>query len=168
MSDVRDMSNLNRVMCFTRGLVLRTRKEVLYRRFQTTTDAIAISHSLQEAFRNNNLPNQKPAQNRYESGADMDICNANLYKAECFKKNLCFYCKSPGHKMWECNKLNQKSRKARVNHAALDEQEDDYEDGFRKEDESDLNVLNARVNNMNLNDTSSALIGKDRIIRGNK
>ncbi|KAI9921466.1 hypothetical protein PsorP6_000308 [Peronosclerospora sorghi] len=146
ISNVRCMNNLDRVMCFTRGLVLRTRQEVLYQCFQTTTDAIAVarkferSHSLREGYRNNNLPNQKRSQNRYESGDDMEICNSNLSKAECFKKNLCFYCKSPGHKMSKCNKRKQNAREARVNHAALY-----YEYGFRKEDESDLNVLNVLI-----------------------
>ncbi|KAI9918217.1 hypothetical protein PsorP6_012208 [Peronosclerospora sorghi] len=36
MSDVRDMSNLDRVMCLTRGLLLRTWQEVRYRRYYTT------------------------------------------------------------------------------------------------------------------------------------
>ncbi|KAI9895485.1 hypothetical protein PsorP6_019376 [Peronosclerospora sorghi] len=62
-------------------------------------------------------------------------------KQSFFKKNLCYYCKSQGHKLSECNKRKQKAREARVNHATLDEQEDDYEYGFCKEDESDLNIF---------------------------
>ncbi|KAI9905712.1 hypothetical protein PsorP6_014038 [Peronosclerospora sorghi] len=70
---------------------------------------------------------------------------------------MCFYCKSLGHKLSECNKRKQKAREALGNHASLDEQEDD-----------DLNVLNVRANNLNLNDTSSELIHKDAIIGGNQ
>ncbi|KAI9910020.1 hypothetical protein PsorP6_010909 [Peronosclerospora sorghi] len=67
-----------------------------------------------------------------------------------------------------CKKQKQKSRESLVNLASLDGQEDDYEDGHRKEYESDLKVLNVRVNNLNLSDTSSELIRKDATIGGNQ
>ncbi|KAI9919641.1 hypothetical protein PsorP6_017722 [Peronosclerospora sorghi] len=76
MSDIKDMSDLDRVMCFTRGLVLRTKQEVLYRRFRTTTEAMTValeferSHALKPGHRlaecrsrkYNNHQNKKPVQ----------------------------------------------------------------------------------------------------------
>ncbi|KAI9920317.1 hypothetical protein PsorP6_015543 [Peronosclerospora sorghi] len=50
----------------------------------------------------------------------------------------------------------------------LDEQEDVYDDGFRTEDESDLNVLNVRVNNLNPNYTPNELIRKHATTGGNQ
>ncbi|KAI9895310.1 hypothetical protein PsorP6_018852 [Peronosclerospora sorghi] len=72
MSDIKAMSDLDRVMCFTRGLVLRAKQEVLYRRCQTTTEAMTValeferSHALVHEYRNNN--NQK-SRREYDQSA---------------------------------------------------------------------------------------------------
>jgi len=42
MSEVKDMSDLDRAMSFTRGVVQLTRQKVLYRRCQMMTVAIAV------------------------------------------------------------------------------------------------------------------------------
>ncbi|KAI9895582.1 hypothetical protein PsorP6_018382 [Peronosclerospora sorghi] len=124
---LRKMCYLYRVMCFTKGLVLRKKQEVLYRRCRTKTEAMTValeferSHALIHEYRNNN--NQRSRRdmislregsisNRsltrvHNSGVDrdgdeiMDVGNTNLSKGECSKKKLCFYCNKPAHLLAE-------------------------------------------------------------------
>jgi len=163
MSEVKDMSSLDRVMSFTRGLVRVTRQEVLYRRCQTTTEAIAValeferSHPSQFNTKYQGKSYSKPytpAHTQYQSSLDgtpMDISNVQLSREECMKKRLCFYCKKPGHRMSECRKRAADSKKTsvQVNNTSIQDQDSD-----------DDMVETIMINHATMNDKANELIRK--------
>ncbi|KAI9921791.1 hypothetical protein PsorP6_000392 [Peronosclerospora sorghi] len=136
MSDIKEMSDLDRVMCFTRGLVMRTKREVLYRRCRITTEAMTValeikrSHALVDEYLSiNNQRSRREydqsARREYEqrtrkysersptrvhnSGVHR-FGNTNLSKEECARKKLCYYCKKPGHRLPECQSRKYKNQ----------------------------------------------------------
>ena len=123
MSKINNMHELDKVHHFTQGLKDQTKREVRYLRCQKLSDAIAAAqaydrahftsrnHSTRLKFTSNETFGQGINQYKNERRSDMmDISfTSRINKEECMKKNLCFYCKKPGHSIGDCRKRKANS-----------------------------------------------------------
>ena len=130
---VKDMSELDKITYFVRGLVSPTKEEVQYRRCQTVSEAISValeydrSHSSYSGFRGRQMnrhqhdtrnqyrPQQSYAPSRrfvprHESRRDnmpepmeIDSGRVSTFRPAVNKKT-CAYCKKLGHSIDECYK----------------------------------------------------------------
>lgn len=118
------MGELNKITLFNRGLVFRTREKVVYHWCSTVQEAITVAMEFECAH-----PTDRgalrgdiiyPNRGRNESAN----CRCNRYRQsepepmnisalrtvpreECHRRNLCFFCKEPGHRMAQCVKRNR-------------------------------------------------------------
>ncbi|GMF44656.1 unnamed protein product [Phytophthora fragariaefolia] len=116
---VEDMSDIDKVMCFQKGLVVEIWQEVKLRQFRNTTDAISFAlmydrthavssrgHSRASVHREGRVRHQVPqppptadAPTPVEIGSSQFVSHE-----ECMRNNLCFYCKESGHRLAMCRK----------------------------------------------------------------
>jgi hypothetical protein len=108
---VRDMSEIDQITWFVHGLVTRTREEVAYRRCATLSKAISVALEFERAHPNRSeraAPRDREHDRAADTAEPMEIGNVNirnsstLSRDECRRRNLCFRCKRPGHRMNEC------------------------------------------------------------------
>ncbi|CAI5707261.1 unnamed protein product [Peronospora effusa] len=85
-TQVREMSELDQIMYFQRGLTGRTREEVQYRRCTTLFEAITVA-----------LDFDRSHPQRHSQGISHDKTRSRLGD-ECRRRNLCFKCASPNHR----------------------------------------------------------------------
>ncbi|GMF14584.1 unnamed protein product [Phytophthora lilii] len=112
---VEDMSDIDKVMHFQKGLLVEIRQEVMLRQFRNTTDAISFAlmydrtHSVSIRGQGRDTSRRTPAQRQSRASAEeptpMEIGSSRFVsRDECMRNNLCFYCKEPGHRLASCRK----------------------------------------------------------------
>ncbi|KAG6606606.1 uncharacterized protein IUM83_19049 [Phytophthora cinnamomi] len=93
---VEDMSDIDKVMHFQKGLVVEIRQEVKLRQFRNTTDAISFALMYDRTHQ---------SVQHVEEPTPMEIGSSRFVsRDECLRSNLCFYCKEPGHRLATCTK----------------------------------------------------------------
>ncbi|OWZ04564.1 Retroelement pol Polyprotein [Phytophthora megakarya] len=109
---VTEMSELDKITYFTRGLVSPTREEVQYRRCTTVSQAmkIALEYDRSHHIRGKNYHNE-PEPMEIDSGSTR---NRRQSSSSSVSKR-CRYCKKPGHVIEQCYKLKNKEKHARRN-----------------------------------------------------
>ncbi|KAL4110595.1 hypothetical protein PRIC1_002286 [Phytophthora ramorum] len=112
------MSDIDKVMHFQKGLLTDIKQEVKLRQFRTTTEAISFAlmydrtHfvSSRQLGRTGHQSSQRRSspqlrQRIEEQPTPMEIGNARIIsREECMRRNLCLYCKEPGHRLADCRK----------------------------------------------------------------
>ncbi|EGZ09026.1 hypothetical protein PHYSODRAFT_386631, partial [Phytophthora sojae] len=117
---VEEMSDIDKVMHFQKGLVVEIKQEVKLRQFRNTTDAISFAlmydrtHALGSRRTNSSHHVEEPTP--LEIGSSRFVS-----REECLRSNLCFYCKEPGHRLATCPK-----RPARNNPRGSSHNRDDH------------------------------------------
>lgn len=111
---VEDMSDIDKVMHFQKGLSVEIRQEVKLRQFRNTTDAISFAlmydrtHSVGARRHGKDLthvPARQPPRTSVEEPTPMEIGSSwFVSRDECMRNSLCFYCKEPGHRLSSCPK----------------------------------------------------------------
>ncbi|EGZ04670.1 hypothetical protein PHYSODRAFT_535906 [Phytophthora sojae] len=110
---VEEMSDIDKVMHFQKGLVVEIKQEVKLRQFRNTTDAnsFALMYDRTHA-----------SSHHVEEPTPMEIGSSRFVShEECLRSNLCFYCKEPGHRLATCPK-----RPARNNPRGSSHNRDDH------------------------------------------
>uniref|UniRef100_H3GL48 Reverse transcriptase n=1 Tax=Phytophthora ramorum TaxID=164328 RepID=H3GL48_PHYRM len=106
------MSDIDKVMHFQKGLLTDIKQEVKLRQFSTTTEAISFAlmydHTHFVSSRHQSSQRRSSPQLRQrieEQPTSMEIGNARIIsREECMRRNLCLYCKEPGHRLADCRK----------------------------------------------------------------
>ncbi|EGZ16628.1 hypothetical protein PHYSODRAFT_460469, partial [Phytophthora sojae] len=125
---VEDMSDIDKVMHFQKGLVVEIRQEVKLRQFRNTTDAISFALMYDRTH---------ASLHRIEEPTPMEIGSSRFVsRDECLRSNLCFYCKEPGHRLATCPK-----RPARNNPRDEDDYVDSRDDHVEVIDSLQLNMV---------------------------
>uniref|UniRef100_A0AAV1U0I3 CCHC-type domain-containing protein n=1 Tax=Peronospora matthiolae TaxID=2874970 RepID=A0AAV1U0I3_9STRA len=128
VTQVQDMSELDRIMYFLRGLSGRTREEVQYRRCTTLSDAITVALDFDRSHptrysrgRSQDKPRYRSYDNnrRYQSNTGpepMDVSTVQIpSRDECRRRNLCFKCGSPNHRSAQCHQRPTRSVRENTN-----------------------------------------------------
>ena len=113
MIQVRNMSDVDSVFYFTQGLKHQTRAEVEYRRCSSLSQAINVAYDFERSHfgvgsSRRTQQFRRPERTTHQRFDDpqpepMEIDNVQVVsREECFQRNLCFYCKKPGHRLAEC------------------------------------------------------------------
>ncbi|EGZ09271.1 hypothetical protein PHYSODRAFT_375314, partial [Phytophthora sojae] len=91
---VEEMSDIDKVMHFQKGLVVEIKQEVKLRQFRNTTDAISFALMYDRTH---------ASPHHVEEPTPMEIGSSRFVsREECLRSNLCFYCKEPGHRLATC------------------------------------------------------------------
>ncbi|GMF22915.1 unnamed protein product [Phytophthora lilii] len=111
---LEDMSDIDKVMHFQKGLLVEIRQEVKLRQFRNRTDAILLAlmydrtHSVntrRQGKDSSRAPALLPPRESVEEPTPMEIGSSQFVaRAECMRNHLCFYCKEPGHRLSSCRK----------------------------------------------------------------
>ncbi|KAG2901125.1 hypothetical protein PC115_g15959 [Phytophthora cactorum] len=116
---IEDMSDIDKVMHFQKGLVVEIRQEVKLSQFRSTTEAISFAlmydrtHNVGSRGQSKDQANHRAqGQRRFqhpqspvEEPTPMEIDSSRfVFRDECLRKNLCFYWKEPGHRLADCRK----------------------------------------------------------------
>ncbi|KAG3245589.1 hypothetical protein PI124_g9679 [Phytophthora idaei] len=116
---IEDMSDIDKVMHFQKGLVVEIRQEVKLRLFRSTTEAISFAlmygrtHNVGSRGQSKEQANHRAqGQRRFqhpqspvEEPTPMEIDSPRVVsRDECLRKNLCFYRKEPDHRLADCRK----------------------------------------------------------------
>ncbi|KAF1319509.1 hypothetical protein FI667_g13119, partial [Globisporangium splendens] len=146
MAQVEEMSELDKVVYFTQGLLSNTRKEVQYRRCETLAAAVTVALDFERAHfgvssnversnrgvgRSYHQRRTESARRSYDEVVPMEVDNVQVItRDECMRKNLCFYCKKEGHRKADCRARQRvggvhRSGRAQVRVGAVQEQEGD-------------------------------------------
>ena len=176
MCRVNDMSDLDKITYFIRGLMSKTRQEVQYRRCKTLAEAISIALEYERSHKDSFGKNgrDRPHRNKWgerrtrdwhkndrlKDGSDMEICNLRtMSKEECMKKRLCFHCKKPGHTMRQCyqRQKNLKKSQTKINSFEQDEVE-------RQSEEEDSTIVFDRLT-MNVGEFKESGCRSNELIR---
>jgi hypothetical protein len=116
IAQVREMSQLDKVDRFVDGLKPDTRKEVNYQRCTTLREAISCAQAYERTHFERQFfahgPRPRRASEQTAGGprdvaepTEIDVMDTrSISKDTCRKKQLCFYCKKPGHKIGACPK----------------------------------------------------------------
>lgn len=125
MAHVRDMSALDQVDRFCDGLKPETRKEVMYLRCGSLAEAISAAQAFERThFRSgpdrSRVPESRPRPSRsaFSGPTPMDISavdTRSIDKEQCRSRNLCFYCKSTGHRIAQCPRRRQREQQGNEN-----------------------------------------------------
>ncbi|KAJ8525492.1 hypothetical protein ON010_g15622 [Phytophthora cinnamomi] len=128
ITQVKEMSELDKIMYFLRGLPSSIREEVQYRRSATLTDAItvALDYDRSHAHRGRSdgardRPRYRSYDNRRSKSNNdgpvpMEIDNVRVpSKEECMRRNLCFRCGSSAHRARQCPIQPQQTQMAKRN-----------------------------------------------------
>ncbi|KAG6619864.1 Gag/polymerase/env Polyprotein [Phytophthora cinnamomi] len=132
LSQIRGMGDLDQVTWFVQGRVQKTREEVIYRRCQTVSDAMAVAQQYGRSHPNN-YPDRMEGANRWvqrgRSSArfarprlapqsnqpePMEIGIVQVSREECRRKRLCNYRKQAGHMLNRCPKSGNAPANRRV------------------------------------------------------
>ncbi|OWZ05571.1 hypothetical protein PHMEG_00022318 [Phytophthora megakarya] len=112
---VKDMSDIDKVMHFQKGLVMVIRQEVKLRQFRNTTDAISFALMYDRAH---------SQQTYVEVPVPMEIGSSRFVsREECLRNNLCFYCKEPGHRLAGCRKRQSRNHPRDPSRQVQDDEE---------------------------------------------
>ncbi|GMF26396.1 unnamed protein product [Phytophthora lilii] len=118
-SVVQDMSAIDKVMHFQKGLLVEIRQEVKLRQFRSTTEAISFAlmydrtHNVGSRGQNKEQASRRTqGQRRFhhpqtpvEEPTPMEIGSSRFVsRDECLRNNLCFYCKERDHRVADCRK----------------------------------------------------------------
>ncbi|OWZ14841.1 hypothetical protein PHMEG_00011613 [Phytophthora megakarya] len=104
---VKEMSNIDKIIIFARGLVTQTSSEVICRRYSRVYDAISIAMEYERAHPSYHNTKAKVA------AEPMEIDQGRFVsRGECFQRNLCFSCENPGHRMSNSRQRSQNERPA--------------------------------------------------------
>ncbi|KAF1319537.1 Retroelement pol polyprotein, partial [Globisporangium splendens] len=146
MTQVEEMSELDKVVYFTQGMLSNTRKEVQYRRCETLAAAVTVALDFERAHfgvssnversnrgvgRSYHQRRTESARRSYDEAVPMEVDNVQVItRDECMRKNLCFYCRKEGHRKAECRARQRvggvhRSGRAQVRVNAVQEQEED-------------------------------------------
>ncbi|EGZ29668.1 hypothetical protein PHYSODRAFT_390312, partial [Phytophthora sojae] len=110
---VEEMSDIDKVMHFQKGLVVEIKQEVKLRQFRNTTDAISFALMYDRTH---------ASSHHVEEPTPMEIGSSRFVsRDECLRSNLCFYCKETGHRLATCPK-----RPARNNPRGSSHNRDDH------------------------------------------
>ncbi|KAF1327470.1 Retroelement pol polyprotein, partial [Globisporangium splendens] len=118
ITQVQEMSELDKIMYFVRGLAPAIRTEVRYRRCSTLSEAITLALDYDRSHRRSADGNRSHSEPRYRrfdnrqyqlNGASpMEVDNVRvLGREECLRQRLCFNCNRPGHRASECRAPRQ-------------------------------------------------------------
>ncbi|OWZ06907.1 LOW QUALITY PROTEIN: hypothetical protein PHMEG_00020775 [Phytophthora megakarya] len=103
---LRDKYELDQITLFVRGLVSRTREEVQYRRCGTVSEAVSVAMEYERthmAITSHSRTKQRQQRGFSDGPEPMEIGNTRfMVRSECMRRNLCFCCKRPGHRMRDC------------------------------------------------------------------
>ncbi|GMF17534.1 unnamed protein product [Phytophthora fragariaefolia] len=128
ITQVKEMSELDKIMYFLRGLPSSIREEVQYRRSAMLTDAITValdydrshphrgrSEGARDRPRYRSRDNRRSRSNN-DGPVPMEIDNVRVpSKEECLRRNLCFRCGSSAHRARQCPMQPQQSQMAQQN-----------------------------------------------------
>ncbi|OWZ04602.1 Retroelement pol Polyprotein [Phytophthora megakarya] len=118
ISRVKEMGELDKITLFTRGLVSQTRAEVVYRRCSTVHEAVNVAMEYERAHPTHlhgsrgfsRSAFQRANENRGFGGFGRNPNRASTRESQPepmdIGRNLCFFCKEPGHRMAQCRKRN--------------------------------------------------------------
>ncbi|EGZ04933.1 hypothetical protein PHYSODRAFT_389049, partial [Phytophthora sojae] len=96
MCKVEEMSDIDKVMHFQKGLVVEIKQEVKLRQFRNTADAISFALMYDRTH---------ASSHHIEEPTPMEIGSLRFVsREECLRSNLCIYCKEPGHRLATCPK----------------------------------------------------------------
>ncbi|EEY70556.1 uncharacterized protein PITG_05996 [Phytophthora infestans T30-4] len=126
---VEDMSDIDKVMHFQKGLSVEIRQEVKLRQFRNTTDAISFALMYDRTHSVASVEEPTPM----EIGSSWFVS-----RDECMRNSLCFYCKEPGHRLSSCPKRQGRN--------ASHEGDDDSSDEVEVMQSMQLNMVAARLN----------------------
>ncbi|KAF1334741.1 Retroelement pol polyprotein, partial [Globisporangium splendens] len=118
ITQVQEMSELDKIMYFVRGLAPAIRTEVRYRRCSTLSEAITLALDYDRSHRRSADGGRSHSEPRYRrfdnrqyrlNGASpMEVDNVRvLGREECLRQRLCFNCNRPGHRASECRAPRQ-------------------------------------------------------------
>ncbi|KAF1326506.1 Retroelement pol polyprotein, partial [Globisporangium splendens] len=118
ITQVQEMSELDKIMYFVRGLAPAIRTEVRYRRCATLSEAITLALDYDRSHRRSADGGRSHSEPRYRrfdnrqyqlNGASpMEVDNVRvLGRDECLRQHLCFNCNRPGHRASECRAPRQ-------------------------------------------------------------
>ncbi|GMF42018.1 unnamed protein product [Phytophthora fragariaefolia] len=180
---VEDMSDIDKVMHFQKVMLTEGKQEVKLRQFRTTTEAISFAlmydrthgvssrhhgrPGLQSVQRRSYRSYPQPRQRMEEQPTPMEIGNARFVsREECMRRNLCFYCKEPSHRLVECHKRQARNNARgssrppqgctsfRANQSSFrrvvdyEDGSDDDEDDFVEDSDAHVEVLDSLQLNM--------------------
>lgn len=119
------MSQFDQIDHFCEGLKPETCKDITYLCYPTLTDAISYTQAFERAhFAQRSRQEQRRSVERSDvrgsrgetlpEPMDSTMVNTrNISTEECRRRNLCFYCKSPDHRIHNCpKKLGQGNARA--------------------------------------------------------
>ena len=111
VTQAREMSEMDQIMYFLRGLTGRTREEVQYRRCTTLSEAITVALDFDRSHpqrHSREISHDRPRYRSYENSRryrsndgpePMDISYVQIpSRDECRRRNLCFKCGSPNRR----------------------------------------------------------------------
>ncbi|GMF39303.1 unnamed protein product [Phytophthora fragariaefolia] len=126
ITQVKEMSELDEIMYFLRGLPSSIREGVQYRRSATLTDAITValdydrshahrgrSEGARDRPRYRSYDNRRSRSNN-DGPVPMEIDQMQS-KKECMRRNLCFRCGSSAHRARQCPMQPQQMQMAKRN-----------------------------------------------------
>ncbi|GMF46658.1 unnamed protein product [Phytophthora fragariaefolia] len=128
ITQVKEMSELDNIMYFLRGLPSSIREETQYRRSATLTDAITVpldydrshahrgrSEGARDRPKYRSYDNRRSRSNN-DGPVPMEIDNVRVpSKEECMRRNLCFRCGSSAHRARQCPLQPQQTQMAKRN-----------------------------------------------------
>ncbi|KAI9917091.1 hypothetical protein PsorP6_018061 [Peronosclerospora sorghi] len=103
---LQDMSEIDQITWFVHGLVTRTREEVSYRRCAKVSNAISVALEFERSL-------TQPRMTRRDA-QPMEIDNVHMRqpsREDCRRKNFCFRCKKPGHRINDCHVKSFRGRR---------------------------------------------------------
>ncbi|OWY97705.1 Retroelement pol Polyprotein [Phytophthora megakarya] len=125
ITKVKEMSELDKIMYFLRGLPSRIREENQYRRSATLTDAITVplDYDRSHSHRGSDGAHDRPRYRSYDhkrskrnddGPVPMEIDNVRVpSKEECMRRNLCFRCGSSAHRARNCPEQPEQKQMAK-------------------------------------------------------
>ncbi|GMF28719.1 unnamed protein product [Phytophthora fragariaefolia] len=106
---VEDISDIDKVMYFQKGLVTEIQQEVKLRQFRSTTEVVSFALRYERTHRvsRGQGRNQTPTSSTAVDGpTPMEIGNSRMIsREECMRRNLCLDCKELGHRLAQCHCL---------------------------------------------------------------
>ncbi|KDO17507.1 hypothetical protein SPRG_21803, partial [Saprolegnia parasitica CBS 223.65] len=180
---VNDMSQLDRVMLFTRGLRTQTREEVQYRRADVVSDAIALALEFERTHPS--VVNESAGYDRGRGGYDRTrghdgrmldgrmLVNysathggqggrgrsglADPYVHKAHQRGLCFNCHSAWHQSRECPAPRRDGRQQPMRQHVLEVEVHDYSDmaGERLDEHVEITTLALRPEPTDIDDMAA-------------
>ena len=182
MSQIEQMTMLDKVTNFCRGLVQRTREAVMYRRPSTYQEAISEALEYERTHPFQPRDNRSRGRNGYgnshgrpkiahkprEETEPMEIDTVKFSKQECLKQRLCFGCHKPGHQLKNCPNKKKQVKTVTMTEIVSSDREDEDDDEYVCKYE--LNVAQVLGKHISLPKpkNSNALMIKEGVFQGKK